>query len=87
MSGEVVASEIFAEVERIFAEELERNEALRPDQELFADLALDSLQLLTLVVGLENRFRVILAEEDAGEVRTLGDLVRLVERRIAEAAG
>jgi acyl carrier protein len=43
--------------------------------------ALDSLQLLSLVVAVEDRFRVVLAEEDAAGTRTLADLARLVASR------
>ena len=78
-------SETLAEVRRIFAEELGRSGAVEPGHALAADLQLDSVQLLTLVVGLENRFRIAIAEEDAEEVRTVADLVVLVERRRAEA--
>jgi acyl carrier protein len=45
------------------------------------DLQLDSVGLLTLVVGLEDRFRVALAEEDAAGVRTVQDLIALVAKR------
>ena len=77
-------AEVLEAVRRIFAEELQRLGPVDPAHELLADLQLDSVQLLTLVVGLENRFEVALAEEDAGEVRTVGDLVRLVAQRRAE---
>jgi acyl carrier protein len=43
--------------------------------------ALDSLQLLTLVVAVEDRFRIALSEEDAAGTRTLPDLARLVAAR------
>ena len=78
-------AEVLAEVRRIFAMELGRQETVELQHELAADLQLDSVQLLTLVVGLENRFRIVLAEEDAGEVRTVEDLLRLVALRRAEA--
>lgn len=42
---------------------------------------LDSLQLLTLVVAVEDRFRIALSEEDAAGTRTLPDLARLVAAR------
>jgi len=38
-----------------------------------SDLQLDSVGLLTLVVGLEDRFRVALKEEDAAAVRKIAD--------------
>jgi acyl carrier protein len=43
--------------------------------------ALDSLQLLSLVVAVEDRFRVILTDDDAAGTRTLEDLARLVAAR------
>lgn len=74
------------EIRRICAEELGLTRPADPEVDLRADLQLDSLGLLTLVVGLEDRFRVVLREEDAGEVRTVGDLARLVAVRMSEAA-
>jgi acyl carrier protein len=42
---------------------------------------LDSLALLALVVAVEDRFHVVLSEEDAALTRTLEDLARLVAAR------
>ena len=42
---------------------------------------LDSLVLLSLVVAVEDRFRVALADDDAATTRTLEDLARLVAAR------
>jgi acyl carrier protein len=47
--------------------------------------SLDSLQLLSLVVAVEDRFRIVLAEEDAAGTRTLEDLARLVTARAQRA--
>jgi len=44
---------------------------------------LDSLALLSLVVAVEDRFRVILTDDDATATRTLEDLARLVAARAA----
>lgn len=71
---------ILAEVRRICAEEIGMQTAVEEGHRLGEDLELDSVQVLTLVVGLENRFRVILEEEDPTGVQTVGDLVRLVAR-------
>lgn len=59
--------------------------AVRPEDDLVLDLHLDSVGLLTLVVELENAFRIALREEDAAQVRTVSDLCSLVERRKEEA--
>ncbi len=54
-----------------------------PSTRLVEDLELDSLRLLTLVVGLEDRFEVALEQGDEEGVITVGDLVAVLERRLA----
>ena len=76
--------EVLAEIRRIAADELEWSGTVEPRHDLLKDLQLDSLGLTVLAVGLENRFRIRLSEEDAQGVRTVGDLAKLVARRIAE---
>jgi acyl carrier protein len=76
-------SEVLTEIRRILAEEVGLPREVHPEDDLLADLQLDSVHLLTLVVGLENRYRVILAEEDAAGIRTVAQLTELVERRRA----
>jgi acyl carrier protein len=73
--------EILEEIRRITREELAVTREVRGDDDLVADLQLDSVGLLTLVVGLEDKFRVALKEEDAATVRTVRDLVALVDQR------
>nr|AYM52331.1 acyl carrier protein [Hyalangium minutum] len=76
--------EVVAEIRRILGEELEWKGAVEPSHDLLKDLQLDSLGLTVLAVGLENRFRVKLSEEDAVGVITVSDLAKLVSRRVAE---
>ncbi|MBZ4396285.1 acyl carrier protein [Myxococcus sp. MISCRS1] len=78
--------EVLAEIRRIAAEELEWKGEVEPGLDLLKDLQLDSLGLTVLAVGLENRFRIRLSEEDAQGVRTVGDLTKLVERRVLSTA-
>lgn len=55
----------------------------QPEAEVPLADRLDSLALLSLVVAVEDRFRVILADDDAAGARTLADLARLVAARAA----
>jgi len=71
------------EICRVASEELDLPRAPALGDDLVLDLHLDSVGLLTLVVALENRFRVRLEEEDAARVRTVADLVALVAERAA----
>jgi acyl carrier protein len=84
--ADVDPAEVVEEMQRIAARELELPAPLGPQSHLVRDLALDSLGLTVLAVGLENRFRIHLREEDAQGVETVSDLAALVVRRIREEA-
>lgn len=73
-----------AEIRRIARDELRLEVDAGDDEELASRL--DSLALLSLVVAVEDRFRVILTEEDAAAARSLADLSRLVAGRAAPEA-
>ncbi len=74
-------SEVLETIRGIARGELELERVVEPEHDLQRDLALDSLGLTILAVGLENRFRVTLSDEDAVGVRTVSDLARLVAAR------
>lgn len=73
--------EVLAEIRRVADVELELDRSVEPEHELAGDLQLDSVAALTLVVALEDRFRVRLDDADASRVRTVADLIGLVEAR------
>ncbi len=74
---------VAAEILRIVREEVGFAGALPgPDEPLAGRL--DSLMLLTLVVAVEDRFHVLLDDDDSAGARTLSDLARIVSAR-AEA--
>lgn len=50
-----------------------------PVDRLIEDLALDSLEIVELRVGLELRFHIEI-EDEFGTCRTVGDVLRLVEK-------
>ena len=77
---------VLAEIRAIAQAELEHTGPIGENDELIADLGIDSLGAIVLAVGLENHFRVHLHEQDAGALVTIGDLVRLVQQRCREAA-
>jgi acyl carrier protein len=73
--------EVLSEIRRVVRDELGVTREVQAEDDLVTDLELDSVGLLTLVVGLEDRFRIALAEEDAARVRTVRDLAALVASR------
>ena len=78
---------VLEELRRIARKDLEFEGAIEPALRLKEDLNLDSMAMIVVAVGLENRFRVKLAEEDAGELTTVADLIALVSRRVQEQGG
>lgn len=78
--------QVLDELRAIAKRELDHEGSIEPSMSLASDLCLDSMAMIVVAVGLENRFRVRLAEEDAGELITVRDLIDLVCRRVAEGA-
>jgi acyl carrier protein len=72
---------VAAEIRRIVRDDLHARTEFGDDEELAAKL--DSLALLSLVVAVEDRFRIVLTEEDSATARSLSDLSRLVAARAA----
>jgi acyl carrier protein len=56
---------------------------LTKDTRLVEALALDSLRRLTLVVEVEDRFRVCLDDQDETAIDTVGDLLHTIRRKRA----
>ena len=82
MSSSMPRAEILEGVRRVFADEL-KIESLTEETHLVRDLKLDSIQQLTLVVELENRFRVAFGQGDETGIENVGDVVDLIERRLS----
>ena len=61
-----------------------RAESLKPEAHLFTDLGLDSLDAVDMVVYLEEKIKLKVDAERMTQVRTLGDVYKLVEDLIAE---
>ena len=50
------------------------------------DLGLSSLEAVSLLMSLEEEFDIEVSDQEVGELRVLGDLVGLVERKLAGRA-
>ncbi len=55
----------------------------RDDQELRSSLRLDSVDLVGLVMRIEREFRVRLSPEELATVQRVGDLLDLMEAKLA----
>lgn len=80
---ELERAAILEGVTQIFAEHLAIGEVTESTH-LFRDLELDSLQQLTLVVEIENRFRIRFDGGDESGIETVCDIVNVVARRLRD---
>lgn len=80
----MTSEEILAAVAAVAREHLDVRCAITPGARLVEDLGCDSLQLLTLAAEVENRFRVVLEPADEARIATIGDLVALLEEKLAQ---
>lgn len=65
---------------QIIAEQLNRNEdALDPSMDFVDDLDMDSIELVELIMSLEDEFGMEIDEEQLEGVRTIGDVLDLLE--------
>lgn len=73
--------DIFRKVEEVICDTV-GGENVAADQELKADIGLDSLSLVAVIVGLEEKLGVEFNESDLnpGKIIRVQDLVELVEK-------
>ena len=54
------------------------------DSEVIDDLGADSLDIVDLVMTLEEEFDTEIPDEDIENLKTVGDIVKYIEDRVAE---
>jgi len=75
--------DILGEVRVLARDRLALTEELKVSSRLIDDLGLDSLQLQGLAVEVENHFRICLEPEDEDAIESVGDLVGIVQTKLA----
>ncbi len=76
-------SAVLAGILEVAHRHLDWDGAVSPDMPLLETFNLDSLRQLTLVVELEDRFRIRLDQRDEESIITVGDLVDAIGRKLA----
>jgi acyl carrier protein len=62
-------------------------EQLVPDAKLVDDLGLDSLDAVELAISVERKFDIEVPEEELTKLKTVADMIALVESRLKQAPG
>lgn len=50
------------------------------DKEIVKDLGADSLDVVEMLMSLEEEFEISVPEEDAVNIKTVGDIIKLIEQ-------
>ena len=86
MSDAARSHDVEARVLRVVGEVLNLDEELRDlDTSIVQELALDSLEQLSLFMALEDEFGGRIEEEDAERIKTLRDVVEYIRDRLSAA--
>ena len=77
--------DIFEQVKKILCDQLDLEEEQgNEDSEVIDDLGADSLDIVDLVMTLEEEFDTEIPDEDIENLKTVGDIVKYIEDRVAE---
>ena len=80
--------EIFDHVVKIiseFVKEPERLKNVSMDTLIIQDLKVNSARLVDIIIQSEDAFDISIDDDDADQIKTIGDAVRVVERKLAAA--
>lgn len=53
----------------------------RVDSDVINDLGADSIDIVQLLMAMENEFGVTVSEDDADNLKTVGDIVSLIDSK------
>jgi len=71
---------IYDKVKGIIAEQLGVDEAeVNMESSFIEDLGADSLDIVELVMALEEEFDIVIPDEDAEKIRTVGEAVNYIK--------
>ena len=56
-------------------------EEITVDKDVVKDLGADSLDVVEMLMGLEEEFNITVPEEDAVNIKTVGDILKLIDEK------
>ena len=75
----MAATQIEAKVRSIVAEQLGVGEdEIKPESSFIEDLGADSLDIVELVMAMEEEFEVEIPDEEAENIKTVGDAINYI---------
>lgn len=68
---------------RVYVKEPERLEKVSMETSIIKDLKVNSARLVDIIINAEDVFDIEISDDDADQIRTIGDAVKVVQRKIA----
>lgn len=73
---------VFEKVRALICDQLDVDEDdVTMESDIIEDLGADSLDIVDLVMSLEDEFEMEVPDEDIENIKTVGDVVKFIERR------
>ncbi len=74
---------VFEKIKNIIVQELKLNgDKVNNEARLQEDLGADSLDAVELIMNVEDEFEISITDEEATDIKTVGQLVKFVEGKI-----
>ena len=69
------------QVKELIAKQLNKSvDEITEDKEVVKDLGADSLDVVEMLMNLEEECGITISEEDAVNIKTVGDIITLIEK-------
>lgn len=74
---------MFEKVKTILMEQLNlKADKVKPESRIVEDLGADSLDVVELLMTMEDNFNVSVTDEEAGTLKTVNDIVAMLDKKI-----
>ena len=74
---------MFEKIRDILASQLDVDkETITPDTDIAEDLSADSLDIVEFITSLESEFGIMIPQDSVQDVRTVGQVVEVVEKMV-----
>lgn len=72
---------VFERIKKILADQLDASfDTLKMETNISEDLGADSLDVVELLMAIEDEFDVEIPDEEIENIKTIGDLVKYIEK-------
>ena len=73
---------MFEKIAKVLADQLGIDKSkITLESKIVEDLGADSLDVVELLMSLEEEYGITVSDDEAGAIRTVGDLVALLEKK------